>query len=63
MGSVSSNEFDLLIPRNRVFRLRNVQIWVVLSWMVVVLLIFTNSVFKLQNVQIWTVSNCKGVYL
>ena len=53
----------LPILRNRVFRLRNLQNWVVLSWKVVVLLIFTNSVFKLLNVQIWTVSNCKGVYL
>ena len=46
---------DILILRNRVFRLRNVQIWEVLSWKVVFLLIFTNSGFKLQNVQIWTV--------
>ncbi len=53
----------LLISRNRVFRLRNVQILLLLSWKMVVLLIFTNSVFKLQNVQIWTVSNCNGVYL
>ena len=52
---------DLLILKNRVFRLRNVQIWVVLSS--IILLIFTNSVFKLQNVQIWTESNCKWVYL
>ncbi len=35
---------DLLILRNRVFRLRNIQICVVLSWKVFVLLIFTNSV-------------------
>ena len=54
---------DLPILRNRVFWFRNVQIRVVLSWKVVVLLIFTNYVFKLQNVLIWTVSNCKGVYL
>ncbi len=55
--------FDLLILMNRISRLRNVQICVMLSWKVVVLLILTNSVFKLQNVQIWNVSNCKGVYL
>ena len=36
--------------------------WVVLTWKMVVLLIFTNF-FQLQNVQIWTVSKCKGVYL
>ena len=35
---------DLMVLRNRVFRLRNVQIYVVLSWKVVVVLIFTNSV-------------------
>ena len=44
--------FDLLILRNCVFRLRNEEMWLVLSWKVVVLLIFTNPVFKLQNVQI-----------
>ncbi len=54
---------NLLILTNRVFRLRNVQIWVVLSWKVVVRLIFTNSVFKLQNFQIWNVYNYKWVYL
>ena len=43
--------------------LRNVQIWVVLSWKLVVLLIITNSVFKFQNVQIWTVTKCKVVFL
>ena len=54
-------QFSVL--RNRVFRLRNVQIWVVLSWKVVVRLIFTNSVFKQQNLQTWTMSKCKGFYL
>ena len=49
--------------RKRVFRLRNIQIWVVLSWNVVILLIFRNSVFKVRNVQIWTVKNSKIVYL
>ena len=44
--------------QNRVFRFRNVQILEVLSWKIVVLLIFTNSVFKQQNVQIWAVSKC-----
>ena len=54
---------DLLIPKNRVFRLRNVQIWVVLFWKKVVLLIFSNFVSKLQNVQICSMSKCNGVYL
>ena len=41
---------DFLILMNRVFKLRNIQICVVLSCKVVVVLIFTNFVFKLQNV-------------
>ena len=52
LGSAAPPVFNLLMFRNRLFRLRNVQIWAVLFWIVVVLLIFTNSVFKLQNVQI-----------
>ena len=47
---------DLLIPKNRVFGLRNVQIWVMLFWKEVVLLIFSNFVSKLQNVQICNMS-------
>ena len=38
------------------FQARNAQICVVLTWKLVVLVIFTKSVFKLQIVQIWTVS-------
>ena len=34
-----------------------------LSWKVVVLLIFTNSIFKQQNIELWTVSKYKGFYL
>ena len=54
---------DFLIPKNRVFRLRNVQICVVLFWNEVVLLKFTNSVFMLQIVEICTVSKCNVLYL
>ncbi len=36
---------------------------IVLSWKVVVLLIFTNSIFKQQNLELWTVSKYKGFYL
>ena len=51
---------DLLILKNRVFSLRNVQIWEVLFWKVVVLLIFSNFVSKLQNVQICSTWKCNG---
>ena len=36
---------------------------IVLSWKLVVPLIFSNSVFKLQNLELWTVSKYKGFYL
>ena len=53
---------DLLILKNRVFRLRNVQIWVVRPWKVTVLLIFTNC-FQAAKRSDMDCVELQGVYL
>ena len=50
----------LLLPRNRVFKLRNVQIWVVSSCKGVDLLMLRNRVYRLRNVKKCVVPSFKG---
>ena len=50
----------MLVLRNRVLRLGNVYMWVVLPFYVVDLLMFRNCVLKLKNVKIRAVPYRKG---
>ncbi len=54
--------FDLLMFRNSVFKLQNVQIWAVPTCKGVYLLIVRNGIFRLRNVQIRAVPPFKRVF-
>ena len=53
MGSAFPPVFILLMLRNRLFTLRNVEMWAVPSCMDFDLLIVRNRVFRFPDVQIW----------
>ena len=62
-STISCKRVDLLMLRNSVFRVRNVEIWAVLSSNEVDLLMHRNRVFRLRNVEKCAVPSRKGVVL
>ncbi len=60
-SSAILQDFRFADVRNRVFRLRNGEIWAALCCKMVVLLILRNRPFRLSHVQIWAVLSSNEV--